>query len=196
MPQLPIDAVMLRSHCAALSDDDALLEMFQRATVDWIEGEIHRTIVARTHQWILKDFPRCGDYAIHLPRGKTQSVESVQYSSNGIVTTLTGPSSTPPGTDYQENLIGDDGGMIMPLRGSSWPSVDWDVPAPVTINFTAGYREGAVPDQLQQAIMFTVSEMFEHRGSSDILTKAGGTNPSVFAVRSWLISPYRLERFY
>lgn len=168
-PPLPIDAETLRAHCHCTESDDVLLDTYQRAALEWAEGQQRRTLIPREHRWILKNFPTSGDLSIRLPRGKTVSVESIEYSQNGVVTTLSGPTSSTPSADYQEDLSGDDGGVVMPLRGESWPSVDCDVPAPVIITFTAGFDE--VPDDYKHALMFATSTMFEYRGAPDVVTE-------------------------
>lgn len=189
----PLDAVLMKKHVVIDDADfDDQLEVYAKAAVAWAEGSMHRTIYARAHVWVLKDFPRDQYGAIRLPRGKTQSVQSVQYSSGGSLITLQGPSSgSPAGSDYQEDLRGDDGGVLMPARGGSWPSVDSDVPAPVAINFMAGWAADAVPSDLLHALWFSIADAFDLRGTSD-LANAGDR----LDVRETLISAYRLIRWY
>jgi uncharacterized phiE125 gp8 family phage protein len=190
---LPLDIALVREHLAVDGDDnDALIESFVLAAISWAEGAMHRTIYSRSHAWVLRDFPRDGYGEIRLPRGKTQSVESVQYSSGGSMVTLTGPSSgSPAGTGYQEDLRGDDGGVLMPARGSSWPSPDADAISPVVINFTAGYLAAEVPSDIVHGLLFACSDAFELRGSGD-MTMFGRN----FETRQLLISPYRLKRWH
>jgi len=152
---------------------------------------MRRTIYAREHTWVLREFPPCSPQEIHLPRGKTQSVDAIAYSVGGSVTTLTGPSSSPEGTGWQEDLRGEDGGVIMPTRGSSWPSTDLDVPSPVVITFTAGWLADEIPDDIIHALLFAVSDAFDTRGSADLTVF--GKN---FDTRESLISRYRLKRWY
>jgi uncharacterized phiE125 gp8 family phage protein len=170
---LPIDLELLKSDLRISSDslDDVLMEQYIPDAVSWAEGVMHRAIIAREHRWILSDFPRISDQIINLPRGKAQSVASVAYSSGGAVTTLTGPTSSPAGTDYQEDLRGH-AGRLMPNRGSSWPSVDADVIAPVVITFTAGWtNHTTVPADIRRAITASVFEAMELNGL--LVTKTG-----------------------
>lgn len=188
-----IDVDLVKLHCA-IDDDrfDAILPTWIRAAVEWAEGAMHRTVFSRSHTWVLKDFPRDGLEGIRLPRGKTRSVESVSYVSGGQTYTLTGPSSgSPAGTGYQESLIGDDGGWIIPPRGTSWPSVDCDAPAPVTISFTAGWIASEVPSDIIHAIMFAVADCVDVRGTPDLNAHGGSLD-----AREALVSPYRLVRWY
>jgi uncharacterized phiE125 gp8 family phage protein len=191
---LPLDLTLVKDHVAVDGDDlDTLLERYTLAAVRWAEGSTRRTIYRRSHRWVLSDFPRVGRLEIFLPRGKTISVESVAYTdTSGTVQTLTGPSSgSPGGTDYQEDLQGDDGGMLRPIRGEVWPAVDTDAVSPVVITFTAGYAADEVPDDLIHAMLFAVSDMFDTRGSADLTVF--GRN---FETRELLASGYRLNRWY
>lgn len=189
---LPLDLTLVKQHVAEDStDNDDLLEHYTLAAILWAEGSMRRTIYARSHTWVLKAFPRGRDQTIRLPRGKTQSIESIAYSSGGAVTTLTGPSSgSPAGTDYQEDLRGDDGAVILPARGAAWSSVDTDVPAPVVITFTAGWLASEIPQDIIHGLLFSVADAFDVRGTADMTT---GRN---FETREALISPYRLHRWY
>ncbi len=200
IPAMPVDIERVKAHCRIDAGNDALddlAEFYLRAAVEWAEGAMDRTIVARPHRWVLREFPADEYQDILLPRGRTKSVESVQYSVGGSLTTLYGPSSATPGTSYQEDLQSLDGATLMPSRGASWPTVDADVPAPAIINFTAGYDFGAVPEDIMHALMFAVSDCFELPGSSDIpqavsLSSAG----SHLEIREMLVSGYRLHRIY
>lgn len=192
-----IDAALLKKHVRVdFTDDDDLLDAYAQAAVLWIEADTKRTIVRRAHRWILKDFNLSHPYDLRLPRGKTVSVESVQYSASGAVQTLTGPSSDPVGTGYQEDLRGDDGGVIMPSRGGSWPSVDSDVPAPVVINFTAGWTISNLPADLLHAILFCIADAYDLRGTQDFHPSMLGTDGARLKAREALISGYRLSRWY
>ena len=190
---LPLSLTLAKQHLAEDStDNDELIETYILSAIKWAEGAMRRTIYARSHSWTLKDFPHDRDQTIRLPRGKTQSVESIVYASGGSTVTLTGPSSgSPAGTGYQEDLRGDDGGILLPPLGQSWPSADINAIAPVTINFTAGYLAAEVPNDIIHGLLFAVSDAFELRGSGDFTVF--GRN---FETRNILISPYRLHRFY
>ena len=152
---------------------------------------MHRTIYSRSHSWVLANFPfDCGQ-EIRLPRGKTQSIESIEYVNGQTTYTLNGPSGSPAGSDWQEALAGDDGATIRPPQGDVWPSVDYDAIAPVTINFTAGWLAAEVPDDIRHALLFAIGDAFDTRGSADQTTFSQN-----FKTRDWLISPYKLVRWY
>lgn len=158
--------------------DDLIHTEHLPAAVRWAEAFMHRSILAKTHRWIIDAFP---PLAFRLPRGKTQSVTSIAYVKGGATTTLTGPTSgSPMGTDYQEDLRGDLGGIIMPNRGTSWPTVDDDVPAPILITFSAGWTAKTIPQGVTSALMLLVRDLFE------------GTDHKMQAQA--LLSPFRISR--
>lgn len=160
---LPIDLETLKTDLRIASDDldDVIMQQYIPDAVEWAEGVMRRSIVARAHRWILDEFPCGSDQTIYLPRGKVQSVASIAYSSGGAITTLRGPSSgSPVGTDYQEDLRGHRG-RLLPNRGESWPSVDIDVPSPIVITFNAGWAAADVPPDIKRALTARVSEAME-----------------------------------
>lgn len=189
----PLSLSLARLHCGIDGTDfDELLELYALGAITWAENTMHRTVFARSHTWVLRDFPRDACQEIRLPRGKTVSVESVAYVSGGQTLTLTGPSSgSPGGTGFQEDLGSDDGGLLKPNRSNAWPSVDVDAVAPVVITFTAGYATAAVPADITHAMLFAISDMYDTRGSADLTIF--GKN---LTTRESLISPYKLHRWY
>ena len=160
-----ISQPLIDLHASISSGDYApLVDLYLPSAIQWAEGYMHRTVISRAHEWTLRGFP-CNWQEIRLPRGKTQSVEQIRYWRNGAYRTLTGASSgSPAGSDYQEDLSGDDGGVLMPPRGCDWPSVDDEVPAPVVIHFTAGWAVADVPEQIIHAIALHVTQSIGHRG--------------------------------
>jgi hypothetical protein len=188
-PQIDIERI--REHVAVDDDEfDTLLLANLSAAVSWAEGQMHRTIYQRSHVWILKGFPEYPG-RIRLPRGRTVSVEGIDYYAAGLLVEMAGPSSSPSGSDWREDLRASSGGFVSPAHGASWPLTDVDAPAPVTIRFTAGYATGAVPAGIEHALLFAISDMFEMRGTADLAS--GG---STLATREALISPFKLPRWY
>lgn len=178
------------------SDEDALLEVYLRAAIGWAESATNRVIYQRPCRWVLRDFP-VWNQEIRLPCGLAQSVESIVYYSSAQSHTLTGPSAgSPGGTDYQEDLNADSGGVLMPPQGGTWPCADYDAVAPVVINFTAGWAAADVPAELQHAILFAVEDMYDARSTGDVDPAMLSAVGSSLAVRETLISPWRLTRIY
>ncbi len=189
---------LVREHCHLDSFsppgtlDDALLTVYIKAAVRWFEGETQRSMIARPHRWTFREFPYTVDQRLYLPRGKTQSVNLITYSTGHNLFTLTGPSASPAGSGFQEDLRGDAGGFIMPRVAASWPYVDADVPTPILLEFTAGWADGSVPDDVIQACCFFVADCVELRGTLDMssaLVRAGAN----LRTREFMISGYALR---
>lgn len=188
-----IDEALVKTHCRIdFDDDDANLQAYVESAVLWAENFTHRTIIRREHRWTLAEFPYDGRLAIRLPRGKCSAVSGIVYSLNGAATTLRGPTSSPVGTDWQEDLTADAGGVLMPPRGASWPSADIDVPAPVVFDFTAGYDAAEIPADLLNAVLMACADAWDIRGSGDSIDMAGKRLQS----RESLASSYMLPRIY
>jgi uncharacterized phiE125 gp8 family phage protein len=195
---LAIPLELIRQHCAVDGSDlDELLTLYAQAALEWAEGSTHRAILARPHRWFLRDFPRGRDQSIRLPRGRTHAVAGISYVVNGAAVTLRGPTSDEPGSDYQEELRDDSGGVLLPARGHSWPACDYAAVVPVTIEFTAGWPVTDVPADIRHAMLFAIADMLELRGTSD--TTALGAVASVgrtLETRETLVSGWRLARLY
>jgi uncharacterized phiE125 gp8 family phage protein len=184
---------LLKTHLAVdFADLDALIQLNLAAAVEAFEAATHRTVVRRAHRWVLADFPQAIYQKIRLPRGKTRSVATIEVDRAAGLLTLKGPTSTPAGTDFKEDLRGDDGGLLMPPAGASWPSAELDRPAPVTITFTAGWDAAEVPADVQRALMFWVrAGVDDERGAIDPAKLAA--NRQTFEA---LVSGWRLSRWY
>jgi uncharacterized phiE125 gp8 family phage protein len=187
-----IDLDIVKKHLRVdFADDDILLDTYILAAIEWAENATDRTIFARTHTWILSDFERCASGMIRLPRGKVQAVSSIIYTAGGTQTTIYGPSSSPVGIAWQEDLRSDAGGVLVQPQGSSWPSIDFDAVEPVKINFTAGWTADKIPSSILHAIFLAVADMYDMRDSRDI-----GSSGISLMQRDAMISPYRLTRVY
>lgn len=182
---IPFDLDLLKADLRIATNDldDVLMSQYIPDAVEWAEGAMRRSIMARTHRWILSCFPYGADQTIKLPRGKVQGVTSIVYSSGGSPVTLRGPTSgSPVGSDYQEDLRGHCG-RLMPLRGASWPSADIDVPSPIVITYTAGWSTAQdVPADIKRAMTASIHGALELDG---LLTVKPGFD---FEFRDKLIS--------
>lgn len=192
-----IDETFVKTHVRIDdTDQDVNLQSYIKAAILWAENFTHRTLVQRTHRWVLSEFPSSARQSIRLPRGKTVSVASVAYSISGAVTTLSGPTSTPPGSGYQEDLRGDGGGVLMPVRGGTWPSVDYDVPAPIMITFSAGWAPEDIPADLLNGVLMAIADSYDIRGTGDANAAKLEMSGPRLAARESLISGYMMPRWY
>jgi uncharacterized phiE125 gp8 family phage protein len=195
-----LDLDVLKAHCSVDGDAlDDLLTFYERVAIIWAEDEMHRTILARSHTFVISDFPRFpNSQQITLPRGICQAVQSIVYVADGESITLSGPSSgSPGGTDFQEDLGSINGARLLPAQGNAWPSCDSNAARPVAITYTAGWNSAAVPANIKHALMFAVADMLELRGvtdlSSNLLHLASG---KTFDARLALLGRYIINRVY
>jgi hypothetical protein len=203
-----LDRETLRAHLA--TDGTALdlpIALYEQAAINWAENYMRRSIMAREHRWVLADFPRGyhrGDIrsmrAVNLPRGKTVRVNYIDYTLGGQALRFYGPSSggSPPSTDFQEDLAGDMGGTIMPLRNRDWPAVDYDAINPVVISFRGGWETvEEVPASIKHAVMFAIDDMLEVRGVKDLTElQSLAAQGRTLEFRESLIGDYRIIRVY
>lgn len=190
---LPIDLDLVKQHCAVDGTDlDELVTLYLRAAIDWAETFTHRNIFRRSAIWILDNFPQREPYRLQLPRGITRAVTAVRYyDAAGSLQLLSGPTGSPTGSDYLEDLQSDTGGVLVPPINGAWPDALTTAAAPVQIEFDAGWDAADVPESIVQAILFATSDMLEARGQAD-LANAGGSS---FQVRQTLLSPYIIRRW-
>ena len=190
----PLSLSLVKSHLREDSTDfDDIIQLYMRAAIEWAEGVMKRTIYSRAHTWVLGDFPLGGVGEIMLPRGKCSAVASIAYvDGDGAIVTLRGPTGSPAGTDWQENLTGDGAGLLYPPLGSAaWPAANMSAAAPVTISFDAGWAAADVPADITHALLFAVADMYDTTGSADLTVF--GKN---LTTRNSLVSPYILNRWY
>ena len=123
------------------SDEDALIQSCLTAGTEWVQHYTRRVIATETWKMALDDFPTGDDLRIFLPYGKIQSVTNIIYANTDTTTvTLTGPTSSSPGTGYQESLINETAPILLPPYGDSWPSIT-RVIDPILITYVAGYGD-------------------------------------------------------
>lgn len=189
----PISLDLIKQHLAIDgAENDELLNVYMYSAIRWAEGAMRRTIYERKHVWILERFPYGGYQDIRLPRGLARSVEKIDYIQGGLKKTLRGPSSgSPVAADFQEDLDSEDGGLLRPNQGHSWPSADADAIKPVEVHFVAGWTIAEVPEEIVQALLFAIADQFETRSSID-LTQVGTRVDARYA----LISPFVLRPVY
>lgn len=169
--------------------DDLIMNQHLPAAFEWAEGETHRSLISREHRWILSQFPSTGFGTIRLPRGKTQSVSGIDYISNTATVSLAGPSSSPAGTAWIEDLGSDAGGRLLPAQTEFWPSADENHPTPVKITFHAGYLAADFPNDLALAIMFYIGDALFMTNAADL---PRGADPFF---KDALVSSYRIHRW-
>ena len=153
----PVTLQQMRAHLR-LGDDvseDALVQAYTDAAVDYIERETNTTLGTGTFKLVLDGFPDDADDAIRLPRPPLIDVSEVSYvDADGYSRTLS--------TNAYTIDTASQPGRIILYGGQQWPTTN-DRPGSVTIEFLAGYSEGDLPPTLGAAIRLLAAQMFEQR---------------------------------
>ena len=119
------------------------------------EERIERTLIATPWRLTLDAFPD----AIELRQPPILAVQSVQFmDADGNLQTL-------DPLDYRLDKVSEPG-YLVPARGKAWPAVLDEINA-VTIDYTAGYGEGAdkVPEPLRHWIAVAVTHLYQERAA-------------------------------
>jgi len=185
----PVDPADLRDQLTLeIGADDSFLMSLIDAATDHAEKITHRRFLSQQIRMVLPKFP-VG--AIILPFGKALSVEGITYiDSVSSTVELSGPSDSPVGTGWQEDLNDDEGGILLPNIGETWPGVQTDHISPVVINWTAGYGDDKddVPPLLAHAIMMQAAKWYEARWD-------GEAPLEVEEMFKHAISPFKIIRY-
>ena len=109
------------------------------------------------------------DSCIFLAGGRVTKVNQITYFDElGVQQTITGPSATVPGTDYQEDLTDDELPMVFPAADTSWPAVQADTVNNVTVDYQVGWSSAdELPEAIRQALRVKVAAMFIDRTSGE-----------------------------
>lgn len=133
------------------------------------------------------------DRAILLPGGRVTAVDQIDYvDTDGVSQTLTGATSTTPGTDYQEDLTDEDEAWIYPPIDTSWPSVESGRVNAVSVQYKVGFGDSpdGVPDDIKMAIRFRLADLYNIRDTAD-----AGTKSEWFKAAENLLAVHRIQEF-
>ena len=174
----PVDMATLAAHARAdAGEETALLAIYLKAAIAWVQDVANRQLVNATYRLTLDRFPwpGCNYYggegdplvgfgifdpataAIKLPRAPASAVTSIQYVDAGGDTQTLDPDLYLVDTDSEP-------GRILPAAGTSWPQTQLRTGA-VIVTYVAGYGPGptAVPATYQLAIMQLAAHWYANR---------------------------------
>lgn len=150
----PVTLAEAKAHLRVTdADSDTLITTLIKTARLMAEGFTNRAFVTQTWQWRLDGF---FPWRISVPKGRLQSVSSIQYvDANGDTQTLAS-------SDYSVDAKSDPG-RIEPAYGKVWPTTRYQMNA-VTITFVAGYgAASAVPEDIKHAMLLIIGELYERR---------------------------------
>jgi len=141
--------------------DAQLLSLISVATA-YGENTTGRDFINKTYKGFLDCFPDSSCRSIEIKKSKLQSITSIEYYIDGILTIF----------DSSKYFITEspDFAKIYLNEDESWPAVDRR-PQAVVITFVAGYGDDScnVPSGIQQAILQNIAYMFNNAGDcSDV----------------------------
>jgi uncharacterized phiE125 gp8 family phage protein len=180
------------------SADDALINLLIKSARRWTETFTRRALLTQTWYAVLDRFPRVilpYDYpSIRLPGGQGISVDVITYiDGDGNTQTPHDQVSSPTVTsNYQIDLIPDDGILILPAWAESWPDIRQTI-APITITYQVGYGAAStdIPEDLMAAFRYKLSDLYDLRGSTDFYNAKGRWTP----VANSFAYPYQINWF-
>lgn len=151
----PLSTAEAKAHLRVdFTDDDTLIDRLIKAARGRAEVFTRRAFITQTWDMDLDRFP---GWQIEIPKAPLQSVTQIDYlDSDGVSQTLL---SSLYRVDARSKP-----GRITPVFGEVWP-VTRSTTNAVTIRFVAGYGNAGsdVPEDIIQAILLMVGDLYEHR---------------------------------
>ena len=165
--------------------DDALVLAMLSAAREYAEVVTGRSLVARTVELALDEFPLCG---IELPHYPVVSVDSVKYiDTDGVEQTLAEDGYTFDDYGYQQRVV--------QAFEASWPTTRC-VPNAVKVRYVVGHSMPGdspqvypLPEPIRAAMLLTLGHLYENREGSVV---GVSVNALPLGVAS-LLQPYRVR---
>lgn len=187
---LPVTLAEAKIHLRVTHNaEDGHIQSLIGAATDWAQTYMRRILVATTVGHTLTCFP---SDALQLPGGIVTAVNDIKYRDpDGIVQTLTGPTSQTPGTDYQEALDDDEIAFVFPAIDGSWPASQRGARNAVVVEYQVGWPTiNDVPESIREAIRFKIADFFTIRDTID-----AGSKSQLLSVAENLLDPYVVPDF-
>ena len=156
-----------------LTADDTLITALVKSAAGYFEKITGRDLINKTYKTYLDRFPCSSDIAfysgvtnlipkyndngIKLRKSKLQSITSIQYYIDSVLTTL-------DASDYYITDLPDYSAIYL-VKDKTFPVVDCRKQS-VAIVFVAGYGidDTFVPEDVKQALMQMITYLYENRG--------------------------------
>ena len=178
----PLGLQQVKDHARIDTDiDDAWLDEAIKTARREAEAYTRRSFLTQVWELRLEAFPK----VIELPRPPTISVDTINYIDTA------GASQTLASSAYQSDTKSEPA-RILPAVGTTFPSTEQGRVNAVTITFTAGYGIGVahVPSPILQAMMMTVTQLYDHREDYVV-----GTIVAKMPANSrWLLEKYQMPQ--
>ncbi len=161
----PVSLAEARAHVRLDTDlDNPYLTTAIKAARHWAEKYTNRGLMIQTLELVLEGFPGCDE--VELPRGQLAVLPEVMSVVPPAVSSVkyidaAGDEQTLPTTEYVIDSANVPGKVRL-AYGKSWPEAreQWDA---VKIRYAVGWAAATVPEDIKQAILLLVSQMYEQR---------------------------------
>jgi uncharacterized phiE125 gp8 family phage protein len=178
----PVTLAEVRMHVRIDSTaDDALLASLVIAAREMVEHELQRSLIARTYELTLDEFP---DSTIELPMGPIAASGGLSVSSV-IYTDTLGSTQTVSSADYLVDGYSDVP-RLTPVSG--WPTAQV-VQNAVRVVYTSGHANASlIPAAIKTWIELHAAHFYENREA------AAGASLTALPFLGRLLDPYRTFR--
>ncbi len=139
-------------------DYDSQLLSLIKVVTEYGEKITGRDFINKTYEGFLNRFPKDNCQSIEIRKSKLQSISSIQYLKDGVLTTFD------PSKYY---FTKSDNFSIIALEdGESWPKDADNKRQSVIITFISGYGDDScdIPATLRQAMLSQLTVLFENAG--------------------------------
>lgn len=169
------------------TDYDSILTPLIKTARQIGEKITGRDFVNKTWKLYMDDFPCADSEGIEIEKSKLQSITSIKYYIDSVLTTLSSSSY------YKTNDV--NYSSIYLVDGQNYPNVD-DRKQAVEIIFVSGYGASAsdVPQAIKQALISMVTALYENAG--DCAESSNGQMTQFKYLFSGYIIPQKLVRVW
>lgn len=172
---LPVFIDTFKNHAKANSSvSDSLLNLYLAAATKYGEQLTRRDFINRTYKTFRDVFPgtqvfnlnslaNSGNVGFEIRRSKLQSVTSVKYLKDDVLTTVA--------SSVFYNTFENDYSKILTLNNQAWPTDADNRLQAIEIEFVAGFGKDDtfVPECIKEAIMLHATQMLQNKGDCDDL---------------------------
>ncbi|MGB0437664.1 MAG: head-tail connector protein [Mycobacterium sp.] len=154
----PVTSTEIKAHVRQdhTADDTVLADLVSAAALK-VEDDMGTVLREATLTLTMDRWPTSG--VIAIPRFPVQSVGSVTYLEEGEVSATTLSS-----TLYRVDTTSLPPRLVL-KKNQQWPTDALEHGAPITVTFTAGYADGAVPEREKHAVKLLVGHWYANRES-------------------------------
>lgn len=156
----PVTLAETKNHLRVdVTDDDALITALITAGRESVESFLRRVLITQTIDLFLDSFPGQSG-TIHVPFPPLQSVTQISFVDTDGTTKIVDTA------DFLVDTATEPGRIIPSPDALTWDETEVRTNA-VTVRYVAGFGTLAadVPAGIRTAILFLVSDMYEHRES-------------------------------